>query len=428
MALVLAEVQQLGVAAAGVAVAPLWQLSDTELTESLRAARWLEQVARFVQARLARQGDARGLPAAQGYRSTVEWLRAVLVLDRGPARELAADAVVLDHPAVAQAVLDGDADLRQAVVIAQTVDAIPADLAGAGGCGVSGAGQIVQDAETTLIGMTGRLPVNQLRRAGERILTYVAPQVADRAERALLARQEARADRKRGLTLSVPIDGLVYLSGVLGVEDAATVQAALHPLCRPVIGDKRSSAQRRVDALLEVCRLALRSGELPADGGEPPQLSVTVAYDPLTQALGIGTTDTGMRVSADVVRRLACDARILPVVLDGKGQVLNVGRRRRRATGSLRRALHVRDGGCAFPDCELPSRWTDAHHIRPWTAGGRTDLANLVLLCRRHHSIVHDPATGWKIRIGPDRHPCFIPPPTIDPTQRPRRNLYHLRQ
>lgn len=241
-------------------------------------------------------------------------------------------------------------------------------------------------------------------------------------------RQEARAHEQRGLTLSMPVDGRVRVSGVLGAEDAATVHAALHPLCQPIPDDDRSPAQRRADALVDVCRLALRTGSLPDDGGEPPQLAVTVAYDPVTRALGAATTDTGRRLSAATARRLACDARILPVVLGGSGQILDAGRTRRLATGPLRRALHIRDGGCAFPDCDRPPRWTDAHHITAWTAGGATTLDNLVLLCRHHHRLVHHETAGWTIHLGPDHQPDFIPPPHIDPTRQPRRNLYHRRQ
>jgi HNH endonuclease len=74
-----------------------------------------------------------------------------------------------------------------------------------------------------------------------------------------------------------------------------------------------------------------------------------------------------------------------------------------------------------------PLDWTDAHHVLAWTDGGATDLGNLVLLCRRHHRLIHDPAAGWHIRIAADGRPEFIPPPTVDPGRRPRRNLYHPR-
>lgn len=220
---------------------------------------------------------------------------------------------------------------------------------------------------------------------------------------------------------------MVRVSGTLGAEDAAIVHAALHPLCTPAPDDDRTPAQRRADALIDICRLALRTSQLPHDGGEPPQLAVTIAYDPLTRALGRAATDTGHRLSASTARRLACDARVLPIVLGGDSQILDTGRTRRLATGPLRRALTIRDRGCAFPDCDRPPRWTDAHHLIPWSEGGATSLDNLVLLCRHHHRTIHDPATGWTVRLGPDQLPEFTPPPSTDPIQRPRRNLYHHR-
>ncbi|WP_250005222.1 HNH endonuclease signature motif containing protein [Actinoplanes sp. M2I2] len=439
----MADVRQLSEDAAKLAAAPLWPLADDELTVGLKAAHRLEQCAAALQARLVQQAVTRGVPSAQGHRSTAGWLRALLLLDPQPARELAGQAAALSrHPAVEQAVLDGHLNLRQSTVIAETLDALPDDLVhhvdGHGGDG-NGEGhgrhpdsaevsRLTELAQTTMIGMAGRLPAYQLRRVGERILAHVAPEIAERADEAALARQEARAHERRGLTLSLPVDGLVRISGLLGAEDATIVQAALHPLCTPAPGDDRTAAHRRADALIDICRLALRTSELPSDGGEPPQLAVTVAYDPLTRTLSTGTTDTGRRLSAGTIRRLACDARILPFVLGGAGQILDTGRARRLATGPLRRALHIRDQGCAFPDCDRPPRWTDAHHLTAWTNGGPTTLNNLVLLCRHHHRLIHHPGGGWQIRLGPDQHPDFYPPPSIDPLRRPRRNLYHRRR
>jgi uncharacterized protein DUF222/HNH endonuclease len=205
------------------------------------------------------------------------------------------------------------------------------------------------------------------------------------------------------------------------------VHAALHPLSQPLPEDDRTPPQRRADALVEICQLTLRTGKLPDDGGEPPQVAVTVPYDLLTRTLGGAVTDTGDRMSAATVRRTACDAKILPVVLGGAGQILDVGRARRLATGALRRALHIRDRGCTFPHCDRPPRWTDAHHLVTWAAGGPTTLDNMVLLCRHHHRLIHHPTAGWQILMGADRRPDFIPPPSIDPHQQPRRNLYHPR-
>ncbi len=423
------DVQRLTEEAAKLAAAPLWPLADDEITDLLRTAHRLEQAAAALQARLVQQAGTRGLPATQGHRKMAAWLRSTLRIDPHPARELTEHAAALTHhPTLEQAVLDGFIDLRQAAVISTTVAALPAEISGLDEVSLVDAAQIARQAETTMIDMAGRLPAYQLRRIGERILVHVAPELADRADEATSARQEARAHQRRGVTLSLPVDGLVRVSGFLGAEDVATVEAALHPLCAPTPGDDRTAAQRRADALIDVCRLALRTGQLPEDGGEPPQLAVTVAYDPLTRNLGSAITDTGRRLSRDTARRLACDARVLPIVLGGDGQILDAGRTRRLATGALRRALHIRDRGCAFPDCDRPPRWTDAHHIVGWTAGGPTNLDNMVLLCRRHHRLVHHPTAGWQIRLGADRHPDFIPPPTVDPTRTPRRNLYHRRQ
>ncbi|WP_305783996.1 HNH endonuclease signature motif containing protein [Symbioplanes lichenis] len=424
----LADVQQLGQDAAKLAASPLWPLADDDLIEVLRAARHLEQAAAVLQARVVQQAASRGVPQAQGHRSTAGWLRSTLVLDAQPARELTEFAAAMKSPALQEAVLDGRADLRQATVIAATCKSIPAELADHDEVGLAEAAGLVEQAERTQIDMAARLTAHQLRRIGERILAHVAPQIAERADEAALARQEARAHAGRGLTLSRPHNGLVRVSGLLEAEDAAVVQSALHPLCRPVAGDDRTPPQRRADALTEVCRLALRTTELPADGGEPAHLAVTVAYDPLTRTLGSAVTDTGERLSAGAARRLACDARILPFVLGGAGQILDAGRSRRLATGPLRRALAVRDHGCAFPDCERPPRWTEAHHITPWTEGGPTALDNLVLLCRPHHRLIHNDNPTWRIHLDPDRLPTFIPPPTLDPDQHPRRNLYHPRR
>ncbi|MBU2664325.1 HNH endonuclease [Actinoplanes bogorensis] len=479
----LAEIQLLGKDTTALAAAPLWSLSDDQVTDSLKAAHRLEQAATALKVQLVRQACSRALPAAHGFRTPARWLRELLLVDPQPARELVEQATALSrHTIVEQAVLDGAIDLRQAAEIATTMAALPTDLAAidtdadpdmavdpatvdpaaadpaaadpaaadpaaadpaaadpaaadpaAADPAVAdpvapGTPELVRQAAHTMIDMAGRLSAFQLRHIGERILAHVAPYLADQAEAAALARQEARAHRRRGFTLSLPVDGLVRLSGQLGAEDAATLKAALHPLCRPTPDDDRTPPQRRADALIEICRLALRTGDLPDDGGQPAQLAVTVAYDPLTRTLGTATTDTGERLSPASARRLACDAQLLPILLGGAGQILDAGRTRRTATGPLRRALHVRDQGCAFPDCDRPPRWTDAHHITAWTTGAATDLDNLVLLCRAHHRLIHHPTAGWHLRLGPDRQVEFLPPPHIDPSQGPRRNLYRLRQ
>jgi hypothetical protein len=119
---------------------------------------------------------------------------------------------------------------------------------------------------------------------------------------------------------------------------------------------------------------------------------------------------------------------LLPAVLGTAGQVLDLGRERRLFTGPIRRALILRDGGCAFPGCDRPSRWCHGHHVVGWQDGGETCLANAVLLCAFHHRMIHEPR-GWTVFIARDDGlPTFVPPPWVDPRQRPRRNQYHRRE
>jgi hypothetical protein len=219
----------------------------------------------------------------------------------------------------------------------------------------------------------------------------------------------------------------VRVTGWLDEAGAATVNAALDPLCAPRHDndEPRTPAQRRADALVEVCDLATRTEQLPDNGGQRPHVVVTVPYDPLHQQLGIGMLDTGGRLSPAQVRQLARDAKLIPAVLGGDGRVLDLGRGRRLITGALRRALEIRDRGCAFPGCDRPPRWCDGHHIRAWVDGGPTTLDNSVLLCGFHHRIIHH--GNWIVRLAANGLPEFIAPAYVDPRQQPRRNLYHHR-
>ncbi|MBO0870541.1 MAG: DUF222 domain-containing protein, partial [Micromonosporaceae bacterium] len=229
-----------------------------------------------------------------------------------------------------------------------------------------------------------------------------------------------RALRRRYFTMSPEGAGGVRLRGLLDQHAAAVIAAALDPLCRPAgTLDDRSPDQRRADALRDICQLALDTESLPESGGDRPGVVVTLNYDALRQRLAAGTLDTGERLAPETVRRMCCDSKILPAVLGGQGQVLDVGERR-LFTGPLRRALALRDGGCSFPGCERPPKWCHGHHICSWLDGGRTCLDNAVMLCSFHHHIIH--SGEWLVRIAADGHPEFIPPQWIDKHQRPIRN------
>lgn len=142
--------------------------------------------------------------------------------------------------------------------------------------------------------------------------------------------------------------------------------------------------------------------------------------------------NTGEKLSARQARLLACDAGILPVVMGGKGVPLDVGRERRLFGGTLRALLVARDQGCSFPGCDAGPAECEGHHIVPWHAGGRTSLANAVLLCGFHHHLVEPdpnrpPATQWAIRLDAARKPEFGAPLGQRPPQTERRWRLHHR-
>jgi hypothetical protein len=104
---------------------------------------------------------------------------------------------------------------------------------------------------------------------------------------------------------------------------------------------------------------------------------------------------------------------------------VDVGRERRTFSGHLRRALVVRDRGCAFPGCGRPPRWCDGHHVTHWADGGVTSLGNGVLLCGFHHRLIRH--TEWEVRVVAGV-PELIPPSWLDENREPIRNRYHRRR
>ncbi|MET8039366.1 DUF222 domain-containing protein [Micromonospora sp. NPDC005215] len=412
------ELAQAEAAVAACADTASWALAEHDLVTALDAAHRLEQRLAAVKLTVIRELDGRGTPTAQGASSTSVWLRERLRLTVPAARRLVDLAAALDagNPGVRQALANADISLDQARVIADTVDTVQ-NTAGS---------EAADKAVGVLIEWAGQFDSTLLRKLGTRILDHVAPDIADAAARAALEADARRATRDRHLTLSEQTDGRLRLTGTLDAETAGLLRAAIDPLTAPAgPDDARSPGQRRHDALTDVCRLALRTGELPENGGDPAQIVVTTGYDGLTRQLTAGALDIGQQLTAETVRRLACDAAVLPAVLGGGGQVLDVGRQRRLITGPLRRALVLRDSGCAFPGCDRPPRWCDAHHIHHWADGGTTSLDNAVLLCGHHHRHLHH--SDWTVQLAADGHPQFIPPAWLDPEQIPRRNHFHRR-
>jgi hypothetical protein len=209
---------------------------------------------------------------------------------------------------------------------------------------------------------------------------------ADTAER-LVSLSRPSTDELGALTYQLILDPV----------GAAALEAAIGPLSTPVPGpdgerDSRSPQLRRGQALIEVCRRATSAGDRPPSGVKTT-LMLTMSYDDLAARVGaatvVGSTQGGSLIAPETVRRLACDAAVIPTVLGGRGEVLDQGRSTRLATPGQLAALWLRDAGCSFPGCTTPAHWCDAHHLIHWADGGTSDLSNLALLCGRHHSVVH---------------------------------------
>jgi hypothetical protein len=245
-------------------------------------------------------------------------------------------------------------------------------------------------AETVLAGL-----VILAESDGPREIRALRPQVIARYGR--LGEFQRREDLlKHGRSLSQPYadDGMSEYRLRLDPEGQAVLEAILGPLAAPqpsteAGSDLRSSDQRRADALVEVCRRAAAAG-----GGAPttPKAAVvvTMGWADLIERTGAGTTLTGDLLAPETVRKMACDASIIPAVLGAKSELLDLGRTVRLVTPKLFLALCLRDKGCTFPGCTPPDRGnSNAHHCIHWCDGGPTDLTNMVLLCARHHTTVH---------------------------------------
>ncbi len=213
------------------------------------------------------------------------------------------------------------------------------------------------------------------------------------------------------------------LDRVSGAEFEALIDPLAKP--RPTTAeegpDPRTRAEREGDAFADLVDLVLRADRLPEHGGEPVTLTLMMSYRDLAEQTGFATLDSRERVPATLVRRLACNAGVIPVVLGGRSESMDIGRKTRTFPAAIRRLLVARDQGCGFPGCDRPPKHCDAHHIRFWSRGGETSVHNAVLLCH-HHTLIHH--SEWEVKLLHGT-PTFIPPSWLDPARRPRTNTAH---
>jgi hypothetical protein len=192
--------------------------------------------------------------------------------------------------------------------------------------------------------------------------------------------------------------GFLAFRGFFDPIAAATLKAGIYPFARPTGAyDDRPLQRRLADALVEVVSHAQDLGVVPGSGGERAHLQLTASVETVMGLEGApgGDLEYAGAVPAATVQRLACDARIRRVLLGPNSAVIDVGRALRLPGPAARAALRARSGGCQWPKCDRPTPYTNAHHLVHWGQGGSTDVENLVLLCRRHHWLIHE--GGWQL-------------------------------
>lgn len=403
----------------------LWAArADGELLDVGAGVAELRAVLAAVEAGAVAEIEARGAAKRQGWASTADWLTHVGGLRRGAGRHVVrrAQALAGDRGATGAALAGGEISPEQADVVLDAVETLPT------------APLLRRRGEEHLLEQARCLDATDLARAGRHLSQVVDPDREERRLEAALDREERAAHVGRFLAVTDDGAGGVRVKGRGSVEDAAVLRAALLPLTKPqptgadpdaLEADPRDHGARLWDALVAAAQHALDTRLPPGTHGAVPRVAVTVDLDDLRAGLGEAESDDGLRLSAAAVRRLACDAGIVPVVLGAESRVLDVGRERRLVTAAIWQALVARDRHCAFPSCTRPPVMCHAHHLVHWADGGPTSLDNLVLLCGHHHRLVHH--TPWEVRLARDGRPEFLPPPRragahVEPIRhRPRR-------
>jgi len=260
------------------------------------------------------------------------------------------------------------------------------------------------EVEATLLEKAAEFDGSKLQQIAHRIL-----QLLDQDGKAPDDRE--LAEPKRELHLASRKDGSVEFRGKIDAESGAKLAALISPLAKPTSADDtRTTPERQGDAFVDIIEMASASGDLPEEGGERPHLALTMSLKDFLEQRGTADVEGMGPMNAASARRIGCDSYVMRVVLGAKSQPLDIGRATRTIPNHIRKALIIRDGGCAFPGCHRRPRQCHAHHVAHWVDGGPTSVDNLVLVCSAHHRLVHH--SHWTVTInegrpefsaGPDR-------------------------
>ena len=361
----------LGAVVNGLAAMDPSTFGDAALADSLVALRRAMDRQDAVFSRWAAAGHARGVGQVDGAASTAAWLRHRAGMREGDAK------AAIECGEVSELLAETGAAWRSGEIPTGSMRTIVAAR-------VAGRDDKYVDCEEVFLDLARDGDVRNLRRATAHF------------------RNLARADGSEprvpdGLHLSRTFEQRTVLSAEFGDAAAETITTALHAYTDPPDPDHpRPASERSAAAFLRICEVALAHVE----PGERPRAHVTYVVDGATLTCAVpGRCDGAFTgpVHPDDVREVLCDCSVARVVTGPASEPLDVGRSRRTVPPPLRRAIVVRDQGCRYPGCNRPPGWCDAHHVTHWVDGGPTAADNLVLLCDRHHHVVHEP--GWKLQL-----------------------------
>jgi Domain of unknown function (DUF222) len=252
-----------------------------------------------------------------------------------------------------------------------------------------------------------------------------------------VALREEEHRQKRSLRLYVQADGTTKLVWIMDPETAATVRdlydrttspkrggvrfvdAERQALADAIQSDERTPEQIASDGFEQLLKLGADANPDFLLGSGAPVVRLTATKSAFERGNGVARIEGQVApVSMSTAWRLTCEAVVAGIVFDESGSVLDFGREQRFFTRKQKEALAVYWGGCACPGCDRPPPWTEAHHIVFWKRdGGKTNLADGILLCRHHHLLFHN--NGWEITRDEDSRYWLIPPPGQDPNHTP---------
>jgi hypothetical protein len=327
--------------------------------------------------------------------STPNWWARSQRLTRPEAHRQVRLALGLDaHPSTAGALAEGRVNAEQALAILGGLDALPDDLEP----------ELTRRAEEHLIELATDYDAKSLKGFARTILEVVAPDIADAHLAQQLERLERDAEEANRLRVWDTPDGRVRGDFDLDGYSGACLKKALFGLSAPKhrastgpLGEQKPSAQRLGEAFAEYVR-RYPTSKLPKAGGLNATVVVLMPYETLLGDLKAAKLDTGEHISAGLARRIACEAGIIPAVLGGTSEVLDLGRSRRFHSRAQRIKATIEQGGCLAEGHDCPPAFTQMHHPTPWAKGGHTD-GHGWMLCPPAHRQAHDP------RYRPERLP-----------------------